>query len=129
MLTGFLHPDLRADREFRRGLDVKVDHAVRALTEAFAPWDVPGKNASDRAANLRTILHQASEAGILLFTQPSTFLFDWSSKGVGQDQILIISPALIKRLDESANPLSSMQVLIRARRIKLWRAVAKEHEG
>ena len=128
-LTGFLHPDPRTDQDFRRGLDLKIDHAVRVLSEAFSPWDAPGKSKSNRAESLRAILHQASDAGILLFTQPSTYMFDWSSKDGGDDQILTITPAFLKRLNESAEPLPSMQVLIKARRAKLWRAIAKEHEG
>ena len=129
MLTGFLHPDLRADQEFRRGLDMKIAHAVRALTEAFSPWEVPGQSNANRAESLRVILHQASEAGILLFTQPSTFMFDWSSKDSAQDHILVITPAFVKRLNESAEPLPSVQVLIRARQARIEGAVAKEYEG
>ena len=115
MLTGFLRPDPKTDQEFKRDLDVKIDQAVRALTEAFSPWDLPGKSNANRIESLRKILYQASDAGIVLFTQPSTFMFDWSSKDRGQDRTVVITPAFVKRLDEFAEPLHSAQVLIQAR--------------
>lgn len=118
MLTSFLRPDPRTDSRFERDLDIKIGNGVRAVTEAFSPWEIPGKSNADATESLSGILHQASKAGILLFSQPSTYMFDWSSMHRGQDRTIVIAPAFVKRLDESGKPLPFTQVLIEARQAK-----------
>jgi hypothetical protein len=49
----------------------------------------------------------------MLFAQPSTFVFDWSSR----QGTVTVTPALVKRLDEAAEPLLSPVVLIAAKRV------------
>ena len=119
MLTGFLYSDPGIDQGFKGDLDANIDQAVRALTEAFSPWDIPGNSNANNMKSLRKILNQASSAGVLLFTQPSTFMFDWSSKKRGQDRTVIITPAFVKRLNESAETLRPARVLIEARRAEI----------
>jgi hypothetical protein len=113
VLSAFLHPDLRADQAFKKQLDVKIDLGVRALTDAFAPWEIPGRSITNRNESLRRILQLASDAGLMLFAQPSTFVFDWSSR----QGTVTVTPALVKRLDEAAEPLLSPVVLIAAKRV------------
>jgi hypothetical protein len=91
--------------------NVKIDQGVRDLTNAMAPWNIDGANAKHRDDNLRNILQLASDAALLIFAQPSTFMFDWSTR----PGTVTISPSLVKRLDEFANPLPSPPVLIHAR--------------
>lgn len=113
MLTGFLHLPPESDREFRKQLDVNIDQAVQMMTQAFFPWEARGINVADRNASLRKILEQASDLGILLFVQHSTFAFDWSSK----DQSVTIYPALVKKGDEYGNPSDFASVLVAAKRL------------
>jgi hypothetical protein len=113
VLTVFLHPHPKADKAFKKQLDVKIDQGVRALADAFAPWDIPGRSITTRNESLRRILQLASDAGLMLFAQPSTFVFDWSSR---QGNVTV-TPALVKRLDEAAEPLASPVVLIAAKRV------------
>lgn len=115
ILTSFLTPTPAENSEYQKQLETKVDYAARPLSEAFAPWSLDGKNAADRDASLRSIMLMASDVGLLIFAQPSTFVFDWSSK----EGSVIISPAFIKRLDESARPLRSPQVMIDARQLAI----------
>jgi hypothetical protein len=114
-LTGFLCPDPRADQDFKKNLDTKIDQGVRALTEAFSPWDMNCRSIANRNGSLRKILHLSYDAGVLLFAQPSTFTFDWSN----EEGSVTVSPALIKRLDEFAEPLPNAPILIAARRVDL----------
>jgi hypothetical protein len=113
VLTAFLLPDPRADQAFKKHLDVKIDLGVRALTDAFAPWDIPGRSITNRNESLRRILQLASDAGLMLFAQPSTFVFDWSSR----QGTVTVTPALVKRLGEAAEPLPSPVVLIAAKQV------------
>jgi hypothetical protein len=113
VLTVFLHPDPRADQASKKQLDVKIDQGVRALADAFAPWDIPGRSITTRNESLRRILQLASDAGLMLFAQPSTFVFDWSSR----QGTVTVTPALVKRLDEAAEPLASPVVLVAAKRV------------
>lgn len=115
VLTVFLHPDPRADQAFKKQLDVKIDQGVRALADAFTPWDIPGRSITTRNESLRRILQLASDAGLMLFAQPSTFVFDWSSR----QGTVTVTPALVKRLDEAAEPLASPVVLIAAKRVNV----------
>ena len=46
-------------------------------------------------------------------------MFDWSSPGIAQKSDVVISPAVVKRLDESAEPLKQVQVILEARQVKL----------
>ncbi|KAK5691251.1 hypothetical protein LTR17_025746 [Elasticomyces elasticus] len=119
VLTSFLSPDPATDRKFRAELDVKINVAVKTITEAFAPWENHGQNNANLGESLRGILHHASEAGILLFTQRSTYMFDWASSHQAVDTI-VVTPAFLKRLDESGTPVRpSPAPLIEATRSKI----------
>ena len=109
-LTAFLRTEPSAMRKSKPLPNVKIDQGVRDLTNAMAPWNIDG-NAENREHNLRDVLQLASDAALLIFAQPSTFMFDWSAK----PGTVTISPSLVKRLDASGNPLPSPLVLVRAR--------------
>ncbi|TKA36448.1 hypothetical protein B0A54_12462 [Friedmanniomyces endolithicus] len=115
VLTGFLLPNPAPIHDGTVGVEANIARAASALTQAFAPWELPGKSNGDRTGSLRVILQLASKAGILLFTQPSTFMFEWSSRAGAQGNSLIVTPALLRRLDASGKPLRSAQVLIEPR--------------
>ncbi|KAK0265995.1 hypothetical protein LTR91_003796 [Friedmanniomyces endolithicus] len=115
VLTGFLLPNPASIRDGTVGLEANIARAASSLTQALAPWELPGKSNADRTESLRGILQLASKAGILLFTQPSTFMFEWSSRAGAQGNSLVVTPALLRRLDSSGKPLRSAQVLIEPR--------------
>lgn len=91
---------------------MKIDHGVRALIDAFSPWEKYNRSTGNRSEGLRSILQAANEAGVLLFAQPSTFVFDWSTR----DGTITVFPSLVKRLDELGNPLAKPDTLIAAKR-------------
>lgn len=115
VLTAFLHPDPRTEQEFKKALEIKIDRGVENFTKAFLPWDKQGGSVKNRKDSLRRILQLANDAGLLLFAQNSTFMFDWS----GKDGSVTVSPALVKRLDEFSKLLSPAPVLISPRRINV----------
>jgi hypothetical protein len=114
-LTAFLYPNPSANQDFKKHLNVKFDQGVRTLTDAFSPWNIHGKSVANRDKSLRNILQLSNDVGVLLFAQPSTFVFDWSNK----DGKVTVSPALVKRFDEYAKPVLSDSVLITARMVNL----------
>ena len=79
------------------------------LNEAFSPWQLPGKSASDRCKSLQSILEQASEAGIMLFQQRSVYVFDWSN-----GDPFVVAPALVKEFDEDGEALKPAEEILQA---------------
>lgn len=85
------------------------------IDAAFLTWACAGKSSDRRKESLKQILLQASDAGVLLFTQPSTFIFDWSVRGETDDRAATISPALVRFTEGAAKE----DVLIEASQVKL----------
>ncbi|KAF2223069.1 hypothetical protein BDZ85DRAFT_282104 [Elsinoe ampelina] len=110
VLTAYLAPDPSTSRSFAKHVGGIIDSAVIDFAEAFAPWEQPRKGSEKQAESLRSILRAASEAGILLFQQPATLLFDWQKAGTRRTK----SPALVKRLDEAGQVLNPEVVLVEA---------------
>jgi len=115
MLTAFLHPDPRVNEDFRKHLDVKLDQGVRVLTDAFSPWENRPSSVANRNESLRKILQLSNDTGVMLFAQPSTFVFEWSDKKGS----VTVTPTLVKKLDEFAKPLPNAEILVPARRTDL----------
>ncbi|CAK1354066.1 unnamed protein product [Cercospora beticola] len=101
-LTGFLLPNHRDDQAYQKELRTKIEAAVQNIDSAYSPWEISGKSSDKRRESLRGILQQVSDAGILLFTQPSTFLFDWSTPAQSDSRTVAISPALLRENEGSA---------------------------
>lgn len=114
MLTGFIRAEPQSDIEYGRTLNAKINRAVHALGEAFSPWQLPNKSASNRFESLQRILEEASRAGIMLFQQRSLYVFDWSSDHRGGIEAFTVTPALVKELDEHGEAMRSAEILIKA---------------
>ncbi|KXS95553.1 hypothetical protein AC578_5249 [Pseudocercospora eumusae] len=119
VLTGHLFPNARDDPEFRQALDANIDSAVRTLTKALSPWALPGQNDADRMESLHQILHQASDVGILLFTQPSTLVFDWTNLDAVSERSAVINPALIRDTAGNKRESELKRVLLKARLVQV----------
>lgn len=115
VLTAFLYSSQRADKDFRRTQEAKINQASAAFTEAFAPWAISTTSTTNRKESLRKILFLARDVGFVLFAQSSTYKFDWSDCGQGYDKSVVVTPALLKTSDESAEPLRAAQQLLPAR--------------
>ncbi|KAK4573993.1 hypothetical protein LTR86_001754 [Recurvomyces mirabilis] len=111
VLTGFLYGDPADQQDFKSVRDANIEQAVKLFAKAYSPWKLPGKSHADRDSSLRSILVEASAAGSQLFTQPTTFAFEWQSHG----KDTVISPALVMRTDENGEPIRRSNTLIEAR--------------
>lgn len=114
MLTGFIRSDPHTDAEHGTALAAKINHAVHALSAAFAPWQLPDKSSSDRFRSLQSILEEASRAGVLLFRQRALYVFDWTRGPDGEAHAFVVTPALIKELDEYGESVRPAEVLVQA---------------
>ncbi|KAK5170089.1 uncharacterized protein LTR77_004673 [Saxophila tyrrhenica] len=118
-LTGFLAQEPRTHDASRSQLNSKIEIAVQRLTEALSPWEISRK--SKASLSLHKILLQASDAGTLLFTQSSSYVFDWSSGEGGYGRTLVVSPALVRDSEGDATESHRMQdrrVLVAAKTVK-----------
>lgn len=113
-LTGFLDPARGVDPESGELTARRIDQGVQKFAKAMVPWELPGKRASDRLNSLRGILQKASDAGILLFVQPSTFVFDWTVADPNGDELVLVSPALVEEPSE-ASDITRPRTLVEAR--------------
>ncbi|KAK3669913.1 hypothetical protein LTR78_010224 [Recurvomyces mirabilis] len=111
VLTGFLYGNPADQQNFRSVRDANIQQAVKLFAKAYSPWKLLGKNHADRDSSLRSILVEASAAGSQLFTQLTTFAFEWQSHG----KDTVISPALVMRMDENGEPIRRSNTLIEAR--------------
>ncbi|KAK5125180.1 hypothetical protein LTR85_000856 [Meristemomyces frigidus] len=118
-LAGYLYPEPRSDRQFEQHLNHDIDQAVTLFAQAYSPWNVSNQSQANRDESLRNIFRLASDAGIQLFKQPSTFTFDWRDGGSSQGRTVVVTPALVRTLDEHAELLRPAELLIEARHVRL----------
>ena len=83
-----------------------------SFSSAFAPWKNGKYRSKDRVRNLSEILKQAADLGMWLFSQPSTFRFDWTAGTPQSTREIIMLPGLVKETDEKGIRLEEAQVLI-----------------
>ena len=89
------------------------------LSIAFAPWAKSAGDGIPAQDHLLSILKSASETGLLIMSQPSSFAFEWDTLGgtangtspAGND--VVVLPAFEKTADEWANDLPHRQVLVK----------------
>lgn len=78
-----------------------VEQTVAAANALLAPFVAsPTDPADKRLRNMESIATRASQLGLLLFTQPSVWAFDWKTGGSGTGRIVVF-PGLMEVVDES----------------------------
>lgn len=88
--------------------------AASAFSLAFSPWENPGTEPGARLSNLKVIFNKAADLGILMFSQPSVFRFDWKPGEVKmKPNKIVVSPELLKVADENAMTLLRAQKMIK----------------
>ena len=97
--------------EYAAQRDAAISRHVAALTQTFAPWITPGREAETRI-NLAEIFKVAAAKGLLLFAQPCGFRFDWGQTAAREANVVAISPALVKVQDEHGSGMSSAQPIV-----------------
>ena len=111
-MTAYLRPDPTKDTVYLAQRDKQIEDTVQSFAKAFAPWKNTDYKDEDRARSLSAILEDTANVGILLFAQPSTLQFVWtSSNEVGTGRIAV-SPALVKTTNEKGQVLTSPQPMV-----------------
>jgi hypothetical protein len=62
-----------------------------------------------RSRNLEGIMRRAAQYAFLLFSQPGSFVFDYT--GTGQPDSLLVFPALLQTINDEAEVLLPPRVL------------------
>lgn len=112
VLSAYLYRDSSSDSVYVSTRDERIDTFVRSVSRAFYPWAKPGKDRSQLTRHLTSIIQNAIEKGILLFSQPSMFEFNWGTCYDPKKRQLVVSPALVKVADENAQKLQKPQNMI-----------------
>lgn len=107
---------LRPDAFHKASCVIQRNERIQRLSNqflyAFSIWAQPKYTEKERRTSLESILKEAAEYGVFLFSQPSQIEFRWPSRSqLGSNRIAVL-PALDKTTDERGNILASPQVLV-----------------
>ncbi|KAJ4310326.1 hypothetical protein N0V94_008507 [Neodidymelliopsis sp. IMI 364377] len=83
------------------------EDVVKSLDAVLAPFVKGSVDGGQRRKNLDMILTRAANFAFLLFAQPGSFHFDFSS----HQSDLVVFPALVQTVDDQGQPLTSAKVL------------------
>ncbi|KAF2621824.1 hypothetical protein BU25DRAFT_495534 [Macroventuria anomochaeta] len=91
-----------------QGLAQNFADIIAELDAILAPFVTGIVDGSQRRKNLEMILTRSANLAFLLFTQPGSFRFDFTSQHV----TLVVSPALVQTVDDRGHVLSRPRVLV-----------------
>jgi len=98
---------------YRKQKEKIIVTAVNAFSQAFSPWENPKTERNARENNLKVIFDKVADLGILMFSQPSAFRFDWTpGEVVTKSDEIAVSPWLFKVADENGMALSRPQKIV-----------------
>jgi hypothetical protein len=113
VLSGYLRPTPKNDQTYLSQRDANVTAAATAFNDAFTPWARSAYSDSARRQNVAEIFKSAADVGILIFSQPSSFAYQWhAAKENRSGSSLVVTPAFLKVADENANLLDRPQTMI-----------------
>ncbi|KAI9738417.1 MAG: hypothetical protein M1834_008920 [Cirrosporium novae-zelandiae] len=123
-LSVYLRPQPFNDRTYLTFLDEAIEQAVQSASLAFAAFQNHRHKSEDRIYNLTEIMKSAAEIGVLLFSQPNGFLWEWGTAGNREDggtsrdsrqstvMMVVVSPSLVKETDEKGRKVDKKIVLV-----------------
>jgi hypothetical protein len=82
-----------------------IQTAVVALENVLRPFADSRMDNGDRKRNLEEILKRSALFAFTLFSQPSTWGFDWEEEGAVKLGDLTIFPCLLQLSDENGQPV------------------------
>lgn len=112
MLTAYLFSNYPEKTAHSAQVDAQIQDMAASFSSAFAPWKNSKYRSKDRVRNLSEIFKQATDLGMLLFSQPSAFRFDWPTGDSRSTSEITVLPGLVKETDEKGIRLRDAQVLI-----------------
>lgn len=114
-MTVYLRPDAPTNPQYLSQRDEKIQLAAGTFAAAFHSWAKnPSKNSATSLQNLKEIMRSAAETGIFVFTQPTTFEYQWSGMVASskKSQRVVALPAFVKVADERGVRLEKPMVMI-----------------
>lgn len=128
MLTAYISPSPSRDTASSRELKAKLEDAIRRVERALSPWELSQKSSSSRRKSLQSILgtnldsqrkvptdietEEARRAGMMLFSQRSVYVFDWSKPQSKGGKRPTVTPTLLKEMDEYGQALSPPETIV-----------------
>lgn len=85
--------------------NVSIRTAARDLENVLQPYADPRMNNEQRKRNLEEILKRAALFAFTLFSQPSSWAFDWKDGECVKTGEICIFPALVQVADENGVPI------------------------
>jgi hypothetical protein len=82
--------------------------AVDIADSTLRPFICPGIDLDARRRNLESIVGRAAQFAFLVFAQPSSFRFDFTS--AGQPDTLVVFPAMVQIVDDEAQIVAPPRV-------------------
>jgi hypothetical protein len=89
--------------------EASIAKALAAAEPVLRPFVNPSIDTNVRRRNLEGIMRRAAQFAFLMFSQPSSFAFDYS--GTGQPDSLVVFPALLVIVSDEAERLSQPRLL------------------
>ena len=118
LLSGTLAGVLVDDPQNKR----VAEEAVQAFTRVFAPWSKPDVTDAEKNKNLTEIMGNAVTFALWLFSQPSSFKFDWKPPIDVRDRSqrsIVTAPAVLKVTDSRGQALSRPLSIVGAVRARV----------
>jgi len=123
MLTVYLRPDVLADtRATSTQPDPALVGAVESFTRVFAPWSKPDVPDAEKIKNLSDIVDEAVKFAVWLFSQPSSFKYDWKPAVDVRDRAnrtVVTAPAVLKVTDNRGQALTRPVSIVGASRARV----------
>lgn len=83
-----------------------IQAAVIALDNVLRPFADSRMDNGERKQNLEEIMKRSALFAFTMFSQPSTWDFDWQQGGAFKSGELCVFPSLVQLSDESGQPVS-----------------------
>lgn len=112
VLSAYLRPSPKNDQTYISQRDANISAAATAFTNAFSPWASSASTDSVRCQNVADIFKSAADVGILIFSQASSFTYQWNTPQDNRSGVVVVTPAFLKVTDENAKVLDNPQVMI-----------------
>jgi hypothetical protein len=123
MLTGYLlsgtSAGVRADDPQTKRV---VEEAVQSFTRTFAPWSKPDVTDAEKNKNLTDIVGHAVTFALWLFSQASSFKYDWKPSIDVRDRSqrsIVTAPAVLKVTDGRGEALVRPLSVVGAVRVRV----------
>lgn len=115
VLTAYLSPDPSSDACYMEQRDARIERVAMDFCTLFEHWTISTSNAEVMFQNLVEIMRGAADVGILVSSQPASFVYQWDTcEHVSDDDRhnIMILPDFVKVSDNQGNSLGTRVVFV-----------------